>query len=298
MKIGIFGSGAVGCALASYLYDFCDDLYLCANINYLDKINKGIIVNDKFYNIKYTSNLKMDYLFITIKNYDLEKSLDDISNFVGKDTIIIPLLNGITAHDILSNYFKDNIVYYAMIRIEANKTLNGVNTSKITELAYGHEYNKTLSSDVLKIKEILDKASITNVVYEDMKRAVWRKFMLNVGINQISALTSSSYNDMRHPYLSDLLYKLFKEVVEIAKYEKVNITLDDADFMINDLKNRTSNRVTSLTEDIKAKRKSEVDYFGKVVLDLAKKHNIYTPYNEVIYKCLKAITDNYENDSN
>lgn len=119
--------------------------------------------------------------------------------------------------------------------------------------------------------------------------------MLNIGINQVSALTNSTYKDMNHPLLRDLLYKLFLEVVELAKYENVNITEEDARFMIDDLAKRCSDRVTSLTEDINNKRKNEVDYFGKTVLDLAKKHNIKTPYNEVMYNCLKAITDNYLN---
>lgn len=292
MKIGIFGVGAIGSAVASEIYNIAhSNVYLCANYNYIEKINKGINVNESHYDILYTTSEKMDYLFVCVKNYDLEKSLKDISLFIKPSTIIIPLLNGITARDTLSNYFKENRVCYGMIRIEANKTNEGVNTSKITELAFGLDSS---DSDIDKLHKLLIDGGINDTLYKDMKRAVWRKFMLNVGINQVSALTNSTYDDMRHPYLSDLIYHLMCEVVDVAKAMGVDICEDDAKFMIDDLSKRDSKRVTSLTEDVVHKRKSEVDYFGLVVINLGKKYNIKTPYNDVVYKCLKAICDNYE----
>lgn len=292
MKIGIFGVGAIGSALAAEIYNITpNEIYLCANLNYINKINKGINVNSIHYDIAYTSNEKMDYLFICLKNYDLENSLKDISLFVSSKTIIIPILNGVSATETLKKHFKDNRVCYGMIRIEANKTNSGVNTSKITELAFGLDEH---DDDLDKLHKLLKQGGINDVIYEDMKRAVWRKFMLNVGINQVSALTNSTYDDMRHPYLSDLIYHLMTEVVKVAEAMKINISDDDAKFMIDDLSKRDSKRVTSLTEDIINKRKSEVDYFGLVVINYAKKYHIDTPYNDIVYKMLRAICDNYE----
>ncbi len=294
MKIGIFGSGSVGVAMAYYMSQaYKDDIYLLSNDKYYDRLNSGFIVNGNSVSFNVIKEGYMDYLFVCVKNYDLEASLSDISKFVGRSTIIIPLCNGILAHDILQNYFKNNIVYYAMIRIEANRDYNTINCSPVTEIAFGKEWNNVIENDVKALKDIMDNSNIICNVYPDMKWAVWRKFMLNVGINQISALTNSTYNDMRNPHIRELLYGLMNEVVELAKYENVNLTIKDLDFMMSDLNIRTSNRVTSLTEDVINKRKCEIDYFGKVVIDLSNKHNLKCPYNEIIYKALRGIVDNY-----
>ena len=45
---------------------------------------------------------------------------------------------------------------------------------------------------------------------------------------------------------------------------------------------------TSMLQDILAKRKTEVDIFSGTILKLAKKHNIETPYNKIVYEIIKA----------
>lgn len=295
MKIGILGAGAVGLALASYIYEvFPNDIYILAKDKYYDRYKDGIIVNDKTYHINVTNSLVMDYIIISVKNYDLDKALLDLKGFINDNTKILPLLNGIVAHDKIEKYYPNNIVYYGMIRIEANKlSQNKVICSPVTEIAFGNEWNKEITSDLLALKKVFDQSNIVNNIYPDMKRAVWKKWMLNVGINQVSALTGSTYNDMRSEECRNLLSNLMAEVVKIALLEGVNLTMNDHKEFMDDLYTRTSDRVTSLTEDIRNKRKNEVDYFGLTVIELSRKHNIKSPYNEAIYWSLKAITNKF-----
>ncbi|MGM9971042.1 MAG: ketopantoate reductase family protein [Anaeroplasmataceae bacterium] len=295
MRVGIIGGGAVGLALASNIYKVCkDDIYLLALGKYYENLKNGVIVNDIKYNIKVTSDLKMDYILVCVKNYDLDTSLEDMRVFVNDDTKILPLLNGIVAHDIVKKKYPNNIVYYGMIRIEANKIApTSVNASKVSELAFGNEWNKEITPDVQLLKDIFDKSGINNTIYEDMKRAVWRKWMLNIGINQVSALTNSTYLDMHDENLQKLLYNLMSEIVMIASYEGINLTMDDVSYFMKESLNWSSKRVTSLTMDIINKRKNELDYFGLTAINLAKKHGIKVPYNETMYYCLKAITNRY-----
>lgn len=294
MKIGIFGSGAVGISIAAHIYDYDPNIiYLCARDRHYESLNNGVTYNGKHYDINRTQEMAMDYLIVCVKNYDLESSLDDMKYFISDKTIILPLLNGITAHDVIRNKYLKNRILYGMIRIEANINGKEVNSSEIGLISFGDKYN--IDNNYLdELKNIFDKSNINSNIPEDMIRAVWLKWMLNIGINQVSALTKSTYKDMHHEYLQELLYNLFQEIVALAKLEGVYLSIDDCDYFIKESKTWDSNRYTSLACDfINKKPKNELEYFSGEALRRAKKHNLNLPYNEFMYKCLKAMSDNF-----
>lgn len=294
MKIGIFGAGAIGITIASYLYkNYPNDVYFCATGRHYSKLIDGVYLNDEHYDIKVTSSEEMDYLIVCVKNYDLESALDEMKSFINKDTVILPLLNGIEAHDIIRKKFLTNKVLYGMIRIEANMENMRVNASQIGLISFGERFNPTIPAYLLPLKKAFDDSGIKNEVSPDMMRSVWLKWMLNIGINQVSALTRSTYLDMHHEYLQEILYNLFLEIVALAAMEGVDIKREDADYFIKESHNWTSNRYTSLAMDIMNKRRNELEYFSGTALRLAKKHNLSLPFNDFMYKSLKAITDNY-----
>ena len=295
MRIGIFGSGAIGQSIASEIYKYNKEIiYLAALGKYYDRVKDGIYVNDIKYNLKVTDNLKMDYLFICVKNYSLESSFDDIKTFVDKNTIIIPLLNGVSAHDRLHKEFLVNRVLYGMIKIEANqKDYTHTYTGGIKILTFGERFNPSISAYLLPLCDVLNNSKINYKVMPDMEACVWKKWMLNIGINQVSSLTNSTYDDMRHPYLKELLYELYKEIASLAMVVGVNLHQADADDLYREIDTYTSNRYTSMAQDFMNERRNELEYFSGYALELAKKYKVGLPYNEMIYKLLKAKSDNY-----
>ena len=48
-----------------------------------------------------------------------------------------------------------------------------------------------------------------------------------------------------------------------------------------------------MLQDVLAKRKTEVDLFAGTVIELGKKHNIQTPYNQILKLMLESIQENY-----
>lgn len=297
MNIAIFGAGAIGKAIASFIYESDkNSIYFAAKGKYYERLKNGINVNNKHYDIEVSDNKKADFLFVCVKNYDLEESIDDIKSFVNKDTVIIPLLNGICAHDILFKHFPINKVLYAMIKIEANMLENGdVITSNVFLLGLGEKYNPTTPTYLKPLCDVLTKANINYKVFDDMEKEVWRKWMLNIGINQVSALTNSTYIGLKHPNLKELMFNLFKEIVSLATLCGVNLHLDDAEALIAESDSWSSKRYTSMAMDFRAKRRNELEFFSGYALKLAKDKRVSLPYNEMIYKLLKAISDNYLN---
>lgn len=295
MRIGIFGMGAVGLALYKELYGY-DDLYILADENRIARYkSQAFIINDKEYYPNYSSNIKVDLVFVCVKNYQLEASLKDLETFVDDNTIILPLLNGITAHNVIQDYFKNNNVLYGVINVEANKKDNILKTSKIINLQFGEEYNEPIKDYLLEIDNILTKYNVNHKIYPSMKKRVWLKWMLNMGINQISALCKATYKDMSHPLLKELMSDIFNEVYAVS--QAYNIGLDENDLLETNKRCEafTSNRVTSLTLDFYNSEYNELDSFSFTLIKLAEAKNIPVPVNMVLYKLLKSLDDNLKN---
>ena len=291
MRIGIFGFGAVGTTLYSQLEGY-SDLYVLAPLNRYEKLKKEIFVNDIKYKPNVTTNGLMDLIIVCVKNYDLDEAINDLKPFVKKETIILPLLNGITAREKLQNAYKDNNVLYGLIFTESNKNENIIKTSKIINLCFGEKNNEIIKDYLLEIKKVFDKYKINNEIPLNMEAKCWTKWMLNLGINQISALMNATYNDMTHPLLKDLLFDIFDEVYEVSKAYNVGLTKDDINLMHERVNAFNSDRVTSLTLDFNKGGKNELDIFGPTLIKLAEDKDIDVPINKTIYRLIKSYNDN------
>ena len=290
MRIGIFGFGAVGVTLFSQL-DGYSDLYVLSPLNRYEKLKKEVIVNDIKYKPNVTTNGLMDLIIVCVKNYDLDEAIIDLKPFIKKETIILPLLNGITARAKLQEAFPLNNVLYGLVFTESNKNDNVVKTSNIINLCFGEKNNIIVKDYLLEIKKIFDKYRIKNEIPENMEAKCWTKWMLNLGINQVSALMNASYNDMTHPLLKELLFDIFDEVYLVSKAYNVGLKEEDIESMHERVNAFNSDRVTSLTLDFNKGGKNELDIFGPTLIKLAKDKKINVPVNETIYRLIKYYDD-------
>ncbi len=285
-KIGIFGMGAVGSSIYDELNGY-PNLYALLDEDRINKYKKNpLYINGKKVELNSTSNKKMDFIFLCVKVYHLDKALVDLKPFVDDHTIILPILNGIDAHDIVSKAYPHNWVLYGAINVESNKEGNNVKTSKIMNLQFGDKYNYHLRFPLIEYKKIFDHYKIVNHIYHNVNRRVWLKWMMNLAINQISAYGNYTYKDMSDPEILDLMYHVFDEGYIVAQSYNIGVTRGD----IDELKYRCSlfesDRVTSLTLDVNKGGLNEAAIFGGRMLELAKAKNIDIPYNTMVYERL------------
>ena len=118
-KIYISGLGAIG---SSYAGKFHEMNPACIKV-VLDKARlerytkDGYYINGKQYSFTYIrpddSLPPADLILIAVKQHHLEQCIQDIKKFVGPDTIILSLLNGIISEEILANEFGSDKVLYS-----------------------------------------------------------------------------------------------------------------------------------------------------------------------------------------
>lgn len=294
--VAMIGTGAVGGVYAKYLNStYADKFYVIAGGVRKERIEKnGIKVNQTVYYPQVLApenrNMKMDLIIFAVKNYDLEQAIQDIKYIVKEETILLPLLNGITASDRLKAAYPDARTMLGLsMGIDALRSEDGIVNTDDGIVQFGYEDNTNIADEVKEVQKYLTDAGIDARVYPDMKRMLWRKWMLNVGVNQASAITGAKFKYFgKNKELLTLFQKAMLEVLELAKVANVNLTMEDATDIEEVVINFTPEGKTSMLQDVDASRRTEIDYFAGTVVDYGKRLNVPTPVNEVLYLAIKA----------
>jgi 2-dehydropantoate 2-reductase len=143
---------------------------------------------------------------------------------------------------------------------------------------------------VERLGEVLTWAGIPNQVPEDIKRFMWWKFMINVGINQASAVLRASYGIFQNsPDARALMEMLMAEVVALAPKSGIVFTEKDMDEWGRVLASLAPHGKTSMLQDVEAGRKTEVDIFAGKVVALGEQHQVATPVNAAVLHIIKVI---------
>ena len=300
-KVSIIGTGAIGATFASTIHDHIgDDLRIIASGERYDRYKKnGFIINDQAYAFNYvtpeTTVEKADLLLIAVKYHHLHQVMDEIKNHVDKNTIILSLLNGINSEEIIGRRYDINQILYALVfKVDATREGNVIEHSLPGTIAFGEENNNHYSEKVNKVKEFFDAAGVNYEIPNNMIKKMWWKFMVNVGINQSSAILRAPYGVFQS---SDealaLLKDTMQEVILLANVLGIDLEEKDMDSFIELLLNLSKDGKTSMLQDVLAKRKTEVEMFAKVVCDLGNEHNLKLPINDMMYKMIKVIEETY-----
>lgn len=297
-RIGIVGAGAIGCSLGSALYHvYRDNFCFIAKGNRAEKLRKsGIIVNgEKMYPKVYSEKgsgdkESIDLLLLCVKNYSLKETLEDIRDLISDNTIVLPLLNGVTAVDAVRKAFPRNVVPYGIVmRTDAERIDKNVTVSVRGEIQIGFGKGEEITTDLKMIKKILERADISCVIYEDMRYMLWRKWMINIGSNQVSVLTGAQFKYFgQFEEIVILVTEAIQEILEISKKLDIGLSEKDRDDIVQILINYPPEKKTSMLQDIEAMRRTEIDYFAGTVIRFGKETGVDTPVNRILYYAIKA----------
>ena len=296
-RVTVVGLGSLGAAYASKLYDLNpDSLSVLAGGERAARYKtEGIFINGKRYDFKYKSPEEAgepaDFILVAVKAYQLQQAIADMKHQVGEHTLILSVLNGITSEEEIGKvYGMDKLVYAASYGLTANREGNHIRFPSYGNLAFGEAVNEGYSDKVEAIRDLLERAGIPYNIPVNMLRSLWWKFMVNVGINQCSAVTGGRYRLFQNcQQAKDLMEAAMREVILLS--EKTGVFLNESDIgQWYEILNRLDpDSRTSMLEDIECRRRTEVDSFAGTVCDLGKKYGVDTTVNLTLYQAIKAI---------
>ncbi|MFP4393243.1 MAG: ketopantoate reductase family protein [Desulfohalobiaceae bacterium] len=131
-----------------------------------------------------------------------------------------------------------------------------------------------------------------------MIRALWWKYMINVGVNQVSAVLRAPFGIFQEsPEARELMQEAMQEVLEVAQARGIQLGGEDISSWLQILKTLNPKDKTSMCQDVLAGRKTEVEMFSGILLQLGQEMQVPTPLNHYLFKCLRAVEQSFSASS-
>ena len=222
-----------------------------------------------------------DLVIIAVKGPSLSEVVELAAPSIGPDTIVISLMNGITSEDILaSKYSRPHSLDCIAIGMDAMRDGTSLSYTMCGKLQFGSR-DGSQAEDVEAAARYFDKAGLPYEIRNDIRQAMWFKFMLNVGINQACTVYGTDYGHVTTPGpICEEMKEAMREVCRIAAAEGLCLTEDDIQAAIDLEKTLKPDGYPSMRQDALAGRPTEVDLFAGTVIAMGRKYGIPTPVNE------------------
>ncbi len=297
--VAILGAGAMGAYFAACFHDSPDfTTVLVAEGERLERLNRdGLWVNDKKYSIPAVDPRQAaapaDLILVALKHHQLAAALESLAALVGPQTVFVSVMNGLESEELIAARFGwEKVLYAVSVGIDAVRIGNRVTLTQGGTHYFGEARNTTLSPNVLRVQSAFQRAGIRYEIPPDMLRMLWWKFMVNVGVNQASAVMRAKYGVFQtHTEAQGLMEALMLEVVTLAQASGVNLTSEDVRNWYPVLNKLSPQGKTSMLQDMEAGRKTEVDVFGGKVVALGQALNIPTPVNRSVAQIIRVLED-------
>jgi 2-dehydropantoate 2-reductase len=295
--ISVIGLGAVGASYAARIADAHPEteLRVVADGSRAERLRReGVVVNGERYRFSVVEPgqhvAPADLVIVAVKCHQLPEAIEQLSGQVRPGTIVLSVLNGITSEAALREAYPEADVPLAVaVGIDAVRDETGVRYTTLGWVEFGDAVPGEHSAGVVRLEGLLADAGIPHVVKSDMLHALWWKFLVNVGVNQVSALLEAPYALVQAAGPArDLMIAAQREVVAVGQASGVFLSDEDIARFLDVLDTLGPQNYTSMAQDALAHRRTEVDQFAGVVVELGDRHGVPTPVNAVLLQAFLA----------
>jgi 2-dehydropantoate 2-reductase len=237
-------------------------------------------------------------VFVTVKQTQLDPILPWIGQYVGENIPILFLMNGLGHQEKAKRSLPNHShLYFGITQNGATKVaLNevaerGRSITKVGEIASSSD--QPASSEKIAFQSLvaqLNEQGIQTVWSEDIETEMLRKCMVNACINPLTALFQVANGSLiTHPRLHNLMHQLYLELETLIKKARPK----DAEKILKNgglwqeiehICRITSNNLSSMMQDIKVQRQTEIESITGYFLDQATLYDLEMPYHRFLYE--------------
>lgn len=296
MKITVLGCGALGqiwlAALEQQGHDVQGWLrvpqpYCSVNVVHHngETFKKTLIANNP--NFLAESEL----LIVTLKAWQVSESVKNLQSVLAENCPILLLHNGMGTLDELKSLRQPMLRGVTTHAAKREGTVIIHVASGITHLGPVTQAGAGLS----ELAEVLHHALPDVAWHNNVASVAWQKLAVNCVINPLTVFyncTNGQLTEHRQEIAS-----LCNEVASVMEREGQHISrLWLIDFVLKVI-NATAANTSSMLQDIRAQRRTEIDYINGYVIRRARAQGLNTPNNNRFYEFIKRKEQEYDRDN-
>ena len=297
-RIAIVGKGALGLMYAGIIQDALGDGSVCFVMDderferHHGEIYSINGVARYFRDVRPAEAEPVDLVLMAVKATVLEEALELVPPLLGPDTVIVPVLNGITSERRCAARFGwERVVACVAAAMDSKRTGTAIEYTRAGRLILG-ALETTPPETVERAARILEAGGITCVIPADIVHEMWMKFMVNTGLNQVCAAYGLTYEELHsdeeaEPFRTYI--GTMREVIAVSGPAGVGLTEADMNFYIDIIRSLDPTSTPSMAQDVLACRPTEVDEFSGEVIRRADEYGIYVPCNRYLHRRIRKI---------
>jgi len=286
MRIAIIGLGGVGGYIGAMLLKSGADVVGFARGKHLEAICKnGLdIVEDKAsWHVDMTAKTLdeaegyFDIVIFCVKSYDLKTSYEKISSHIDSKSILISFANGVSNADLLKSFGNSKVLegcVYILSHIQEAGVIR--KKGKVFAVVFG---GKRESTQILQ--NIFDKAGLRTKTPEDIKTAIWKKYIFISAFATITSYYDKSIGYVYEHYKNEVK-KLLLEIADVAHAKGIEI-YDEVEKSLQTASMVPYDSSTSMHLDFSKGKKTEIESLSGYIVKEATVYGINTPVMQKMY---------------
>jgi 2-dehydropantoate 2-reductase len=231
-----------------------------------------------------------DLVVLSCKAYDLESAIDGFAPAVGRDTAIIPLLNGMRHLDTLDKRFDARAVLggYCLIssKLDTGGRILHLNDTHL--LSYGERDTGLVPGRMAAITEVLDGAGFDVAPSADIVRGMWEKWLFISTGAAITCLMRAMIGDIVEAGGSSLTVGMLHEAAAVATAAGFPPSAESVERTRSTFTLAGSPLSASMLRDIELGSRTEADHLLGDLLDRADRLGVEAPLLRIAHTHLKA----------
>lgn len=230
----------------------------------------------------------VDVVIVAVKAWQVPGIAESIHPLVGRDTVILPLQNGVEAADQLAAVCGKERVLGGICRIVAAADGEGhVKHVGVEPFIALGELDNHRSSRTARLVETLRRAGIAADNPADIQASIWKKFLFIAPVSGVAAVARAPLGVIRAiPETRSLVEQAMGEVSDLARSKRISLSAHSMRKTLEFLDTMPAESTCSMQRDIMGGRPSELDAINGAVVRLGRVLGIDTPVNQFIHASL------------
>lgn len=223
-----------------------------------------------------------DLVVVFVKSHDTEEAVRDAVPLLGEGTDVLTLQNGLGNAETIADHVPEE-------RVVAGTTAQGAileSPGRVVHTGAGPttvgRYFRENDERVAEVATHLTAAGIDTEVTDAVRDEVWRKVLVNLGINAATALAG-----VRNGLVTEtepgrsLAEAAVAEGAEVARREGREVGDDVVEYTLEVARATADNR-SSMRQDLAAGRRTEIEALNGAVVERAERHGVDVPVNRTL----------------
>ena len=309
LKILMVGAGGVGGYYAARLAEAGHEVVLTARGEHLAALRthglrvdyEGQVFRQSLAAYEHASLIAkyqpddFDLIAIALKATATKAVMEELGNWLKSGSVpVLSLQNGVDNEPLIAAVIgADRVLGGLAVRIGGHITEPGVVFAEgVAQIVMGAWPQQTLGDArvplLQRLEAAFNDAGIPTTLTDNIRYELWRKLLINNGVNPLSALTGLDTRSLtHHPRFGKVVYGMMAETVAASRADGVDLTQRDLDEMFQLISNFNAIK-TSMLIDKEKGRPLELDSIAGAVLRRCEKLEIEAPYTFTVHALITS----------